>query len=128
MLSTKPSRSVRAHRQLCKMLSRYQSLFDVVVRHVGRCAKRATLRFRLVHVVDASLRQPYSFYSCRRLRLTQYCNALVEVQADDDPPEELLEAAERACEFYDNAIRNTDALRQQYLAFCETVSFQGGAS
>jgi hypothetical protein len=46
---------------------------------------------------------------------------LVELQADDDPPEELLEAAERACEVYDNAIRNTDALRQQYLAFCEKV-------
>ena len=107
MLSTKPSRSVRAHRQLCKMLSRYQSLFDVAVRHVGRCAKRATLRFPLVHVVD---------------------NALVDLQADDDPPEELLEAAERACEFYDNAISNTDALRQQYLAFCGKVSFQGGAS
>ena len=79
-------------------------------------------------MVDASLRQRHSLYSCRRLRLTKYYNALVELQADDDPPEELLEAAERACEFYDNAIRNTDALRQQYLAFCETVSFQGGAS
>ena len=41
------------------------------------------------------------------------------VQAEEDPPEELLEAAEKACEIYDGAIKSTEALQQKYLAFCD---------
>lgn len=40
-------------------------------------------------------------------------------QGEEDPTEELLEAAEKACEIYDGAIKSTEALRQKYVAFCD---------
>lgn len=46
----------------------------------------------------------------------------VRAQAGEDPPEELLEAAENACEAYDGAIRNTEAMSQKYLEFCSQTS------
>ncbi len=37
-------------------------------------------------------------------------------QGHDDPPDELLEAAELACEEYDRAMSMTATLRDKYLA------------
>ena len=41
------------------------------------------------------------------------------MQADGEPPEELLEAAEKACEAFDSALRHSDAVMHKYLALAK---------
>jgi hypothetical protein len=45
----------------------------------------------------------------------------VQMKTMEDPPEELFDAAEKACEAYDGSTSHTQAIRQKFLTICSEI-------